>query len=97
MKLEDDLSLRQFFIDSTYADLLKKCNGKDMDLFHLLDFVRKSKIIPVSLPGTSDSPFFNYIAMLANKANNLFTTELERELSHVCEKAERIGVLSLSS
>ncbi len=100
-KFNDDVGLRSFFIDNTYADILKKYKdtdkGKYADICHLLEFVKKSKIIPVAQREKKVSPLFNYIMMLADKAKFLFNEHLNRNLDDVCEKAEKIKVLSVSS
>lgn len=95
LKLNDDVALRKFFIDNTYAELVNHC--EDKEVFHLLDFVQKSKIVPVATMEKKATPFFNYIMVLADKANTLFRNHLNRELSDICEKANDVGILSISS
>lgn len=97
--LEDDKTLRNFFIKQTFSGLYSKNGHQDKDrennkYQYFFDFIRESRLLPKAMPGKSTSKYYTYISNLSNIADQLFNKTINRSLAHVCEKAEKIGIIS---
>lgn len=46
------------------------------------------------MPGRSPSKYYTYISNLSNIADQLFSKKINRSLAHVCEKDEKIGIIT---
>jgi hypothetical protein len=96
---EDDRTLRNFFIKQTFSGLSSKDNSQEKDrenttYQYFFDFIRESRLLPKAMPGKSTSKYYTYISNLSNIADQLFSKKINRSLAHVCEKAEKIGIIT---
>lgn len=96
---EDDRTLRNFFIKQTFSGLSSKDDSQEISkenntYQYFFDFIRESRLLPKAMPGKSTSKYYTYISNLSNIADQLFSKTINRSLAHVCEKAEKIGVIT---
>lgn len=96
---EDDRTLRNFFIKQAFSELSpgsgnREKNKKDSTTQYFFDFIRESRLLPSALPGKSNSKYYTYLSNLSGIADRVFSKAINRSLTHVCEKAEKLGVIS---
>lgn len=96
---EDDRTLRNFFIKQTFSGLSSKDDSQEISkenntYQYFFDFIRESRLLPKAMPGKSTSKYYTYISNLSNIADQLFSNTINRSLAHVCEKAEKIGIIT---
>lgn len=96
---EDDRTLRNFFIKQTFSGLSVKNNSQEKDkedtiYQYFFDFIREARLLPKAMPGRSTSKYYTYISNLSNIADQLFSNKINRSLAHVCERAEKVGIIT---
>ncbi|KKG72992.1 hypothetical protein [Methanosarcina mazei] len=96
---EDDRTLRNFFIKQTFSGLSSLDDSQEKSrenntYQYFFDFIRESRLLPKAMPGKSTTKYYTYISNLSNIADQLFLKTISRPLAHVCEKAEKIGIIT---
>lgn len=96
-RLQDDLSLRKFFVANSFSDLFKQsarkeaCRQLDTDS-SIHKFVRSTYIFPDLWCSSHDNSLMKFFIDMCTHASRIFGMELDRDFQEVCQKAEDLEI-----